>query len=108
MLISKENYEIRNQIWDFEKRIDNMHLDFYKYYQGVEPKMPDWEALERELISFSRKRISDLSLSKNLDRILFKFQNRKKIWLSWVEEYQHSSKKKLSTEKPIDRGPIKP
>ena len=107
MLISKENYEIRNKIWDFENRIDNMHLDFYKYYQRVEPNMPDWESLERELIFFSRKRISDLSLSKNLDRILFKFQNRKKIWLSWTEEYHHSSKKKQLWQKMTDKGPTK-
>ena len=93
MLISKENYEIRDKIWDFENRIDNMHMDFYKYYQGVETKLPDWESLEKELIFFSKKKIVDLGLSKNLDRILFKFQNRKKIWLSWVEEYHHSSKK---------------
>ncbi|MBN2059324.1 MAG: hypothetical protein JW882_02805 [Deltaproteobacteria bacterium] len=93
MLISKENYEIREKIWDFENRIDNMHLDFYKYYQGVEAKMPDWETLEKDLIFFSRKKITDIGLSKNLDRVLFKFQNRKKIWLTWVEEFHHSSKK---------------
>ena len=99
MLISKENYEIREKIWDFENRIDNMHLDFYKYYQGVEAKRPDWETLEKELIFFSRKKITDIGLSKNLDRVLFKFQNRKKIWLTWTEEYHHSSKKEQPGEK---------
>lgn len=93
MLLSKENYEIRDKLLDFENKIDNMHMDFYKYYQGVETRMPDWESLERDLITFSRKKIIDLGLSKNLDRVLFKFQNRKKIWLSWAEEYHKSPKK---------------
>jgi len=86
MLISKENLEIRNTINGFDKRIEVMHQDFYNYYNGLEKKLPDWEGLEREMVLFSRKKIYDLELSKNLDRVLFKFQNRKKIWLTWVEE----------------------
>ena len=91
MLISKENLEIRNKIVEFESRIEKMHQDFYKYYNGLEHKMPDWESFERELILYSRKKILDMELSKNLDRILFKFQNRKKIWLVWLEKSHHAA-----------------
>ena len=89
MQISKENYDIRNKIIEFEKRTDEMHQDFYKYLNGLEQKMPDWEGLERELIIFSRKKMFDLQLLNNLDRVLYKFQNRKKIWLTWIEEAHH-------------------
>mgnify|MGYP001056454012 CR=1 FL=1 len=30
-------------------------------------------------------------LSKQLDRLQYKFQNRKKIWLRWLEESHHLS-----------------
>jgi len=93
MLISNANIEIRNQISAFEKRIDDMHLEFYKYYNGEEHRLPNLEGFERELLLFSRKKIIDIELSKNLDRVLYKFQNRKKIWLSWVEETRHKAKK---------------
>jgi len=93
MLISNENLEIRNQISVFERRIDNMHLEFYKYYTGEEHRLPDLQGFEREILIFSRKKITDIELSKNLERVLYKFQNRKKIWLSWVEETRHKSKK---------------
>jgi hypothetical protein len=99
MLISKENLEIKNQIFDFERRIEDMHLDFYKYYTGEERRLPDLQRLEQELIIFSRKKIMDIELSKNMDRVLFKFQNRKKIWMTWVEETRHKIKKK-SQENP--------
>ena len=99
MLISKENLEIKNQIFDFERRIEDMHLEFYKYYTGEEHRLPDLQRLEQELNIFSRKKIMDIELSKNLDRVLFKFQNRKKIWLTWVEETRHKIKKK-SQENP--------
>lgn len=89
MLSSRENNEIRSAIVAFEKRIESMHLEFYKYYQGVEKRQPDWERLERELIDYSRKMIYDTVLSQNMDRVLYKFQNRKKIWLNWAEEAQH-------------------
>lgn len=100
MLISQENLKIRNKIIDFEKRTEEMHQDFYKYYNGLEQKMPDWEGLERELVSYSRKKILDLELAKNLDRVLYKFQNRKGIWLVWVEEFHHPSKKEETS--PIE------
>ena len=91
MLISEENLKTRNTIFDFEKRIEEMHLGFQKYRKGLESRRPDWERLERELINFSRKRLYDLELSKQLDRVLYKFQNRKAIWLKWVEEFHRSS-----------------
>ena len=91
MLISEENQKARNRILGFEKMIEEMHLDFQKYQRGLETKRPDWERLERDLLVFSRKRVYDMELSKQLDRILYKFQNRKKIWLKWMEEYHKAS-----------------
>jgi len=88
MPISKELQETRSKILDFEKRIEEMHLDFQKYCQGLNPKMPEHERLERELLFFSRRKIFDFELSKQLDRILYKFQNRKRIWIRWTEEFQ--------------------
>jgi len=88
MLISKESQETRSKIFAFEKKIEDMHLDFQNYCQGIDPKMPDYAGLERELVLFSRRKIFDLELSKQLDRILYKFQNRKRIWLRWADEFQ--------------------
>lgn len=88
MLISKDNQAIRDKILDFERRIEEMHLDFQKYSQGIEQKRPDLETMERELLGFSRRKIYDLELSKQLERIMFKFQTRKKIWIRWAEEFQ--------------------
>jgi len=102
MLISKENYEIRRKIFEFEKRTDDMHLDFYKFYHGAEQKAPDWEILEKEMINYARKKIHDLELSKNLDRVLYKFQNRKKIWLQWFEESHHRAKEEESSTESIE------
>ncbi len=89
MLLSKENYEIRNKIMEFDQKIEDMHQDFYRYYYGVEKKMPNWEAFERELLVYSQRKILDFELSRNFDRILYKFQNRKQIWLKWIEESHH-------------------
>jgi hypothetical protein len=88
MLISKDNKAIRERIIEFERKVEEMHLNFQKYSQGIEPKRPDLEMMEKELLGFSRRRIFDLELSKQMDRVLFKFQNRKKIWLKWSEEFQ--------------------
>ena len=88
MAISSELQETRSKILAFERRIEEMHLDFQKYCQGLDPKKPDHERLEKELLFFSRRKIFDLELSKQLDRILYKFQNRKKIWIRWAEEFQ--------------------
>ena len=93
MLISKENLDIRHKLAAYDKKIEDLHLEFYKYYQGQEKKMPPWEDFDRELINFSRRKIGDLELSKNLDRILYKYQNRKKIWMTWAEEVRHVKKK---------------
>ena len=101
MLLSKENYEIRNNIMEFEQRIEDMHQDFYRYYYGVEKKMPNWEAFERELFVYSRRKILDFELSKNFDRILYKFQNRKQIWLKWVEELHHAPESKEQKSEKI-------
>lgn len=90
MLISKEKQEIRDTILGFEKKIEEMHLGFQKYYAGEENILPDWERLEREILVFSRKKIVDLELSKQLDRVMYKFQNRKKIWVKWAEEAHHA------------------
>ncbi len=100
MPISKEIQETRSKIFDFEKRIEEMHLDFQKYCQGLDPRMPDYENLERELLFFSRRKIFDLELSKQLDRILYKFQNRKRIWLRWVEDFQQGVRQKEQQPKP--------
>lgn len=88
MLISKDNQAIRDKILGLDRKIEAMHLSFQRYSQGIEPRRPDLETIERELLDFSRRRIFDLELSKQLDRVLFKFQNRKRIWLKWVEDFQ--------------------
>ena len=93
MLISEENLKNRNRILGFEKAIEEMHLRFQKYLQRTETRMPDWEKLERDLIIFSRRKLYDLELSKQLERVLYKFQTRKKIWLKWVDEFHRMPKK---------------
>lgn len=67
-----------------------MHVAFQKYHIGQEAIMPDWQKLEEDLQLFSRRKIYEVVISKNLDRILYKFQNRKRLWLNWVEEIQGS------------------
>lgn len=84
MLVSEEKRKIRDAIVDFEKQIDRMHVQFHKYHHGETKIRPDWQKLENSLLVFSRRRIFDFHLSAQLDRILYKFQNRKKIWLRWV------------------------
>lgn len=86
MLLSEDNKKKRDAIFSFEQRIETMHLEFQKYHQTESQQVPDWERLENELFRFSRTKIQDLELSNQLDRILYKFQNRKIIWLKWVEE----------------------
>jgi hypothetical protein len=85
MLISEEKLELQNAIFALEKRIDEMHEEFQKYYQGDSYKVPEWERLEMDLVHFSRRKIIDLQLSQQLDRVLHKFQGRKRTWLRWVE-----------------------
>ena len=88
MAVSDEKLEMIKAISSFERRIEDMHLAFQKYRIGQEANMPDWQKLEEELITFSRRKIYEVVISKNLDRLLFKFQNRKKLWLNWAQEFQ--------------------
>jgi hypothetical protein len=90
MSISKENLEIKNRILEFEKKIEDMHLAFQKYCKGIEARMPDWERLQQDLLLFSRRKVYDLVLAKQLDRVLYMFQNRKTIWLRSVDQF-HST-----------------
>lgn len=99
MAISSELQETRRKILDFEKRIEQMHFDFQKYCKGLDPRMPDYPALERELLFFSRRKIFDLELSKQLDRVLYKFQNRRRIWVRWAEEFQQGVRAKAQEPK---------
>jgi len=99
MPISKELQETRSRILDLDRRIEEMHLNFQRYCQGLDPKMPHHERLERELLFFSRRKIFDLELSKQLDRILYKFQNRKRIWVRWAEEFQQGVREKTQNPK---------
>ncbi|MBW1862684.1 MAG: hypothetical protein JRJ02_09965 [Deltaproteobacteria bacterium] len=102
MLISKENLDIRNRTIEFEKRIEEMHLEFYKYCYGEESRRPDSESFEQELVNYSRKNIIDMELSKNFDRVLYKFQNRKKVWRTWTDDMNQALKKKLADAKAVE------
>ena len=77
---------LRATILEFDQRISQMHQNFVKYHHGDIYRMPDLEGLERDLIVFSRTKLIEQELSQLLDTVLYKFQNRKKIWLKWVEE----------------------
>lgn len=93
MLISDEKLEIKNTIMRLDQSTDEMHMAFQKYSKGNSRRMPEWEKLERDLVSFSRKKFFDFELSQQLDRVLHKFQNRKRIWLRWVDEFHRGSQK---------------
>ncbi len=86
MNVAEEISLIKRALSDFEKKIEQMHLDFDKYIHGELKKLPDWEKLERDLLSFSKAKIYDLELANHLERILYKFQNRKRIWFRWLEQ----------------------
>jgi septal ring factor EnvC (AmiA/AmiB activator) len=85
MAISEEKRKILDKIVDFDSQIDQMHAQFHKFHTRETKIRPDWERLESKLRSFSRQKIFDIQLSGQLDRVLYKFQNRKKIWLNWIE-----------------------
>ena len=87
MAMTKENIEIGKRILELEKQVNEMHLAFERYRQGLDQILPAWERLELDLIWYSKRRIYDLRLSNQMDRVLYKFQNRKRIWLRWVKEY---------------------
>lgn len=86
--VSDERAQMIKALSLFERQIDDMHVAFQKYHYGQESRMPDWRKLEEDLVHFSRRKIYEVVISKNLDRVLYKFQNRKKLWLGWVEEAQ--------------------
>jgi hypothetical protein len=86
----RDSQEIGIAITGLDIKVEEMHRQFIRY-KGEDLKvMPDWRRLERELIEFSRKKIISPALTAQLDRVLHKFQNRKKIWLAWAEEIQRS------------------
>ena len=82
--VSDERSYMIEALSSFERRIDDMHLEFQKYNHGQASIMPNWQALEEDLLNISRRTFYEVVISKNLDRVLFKFQNRKKLWLSWI------------------------
>jgi hypothetical protein len=82
--VSDERSEILRALSLFEKRIDDMHVEFQKYHHGEGNRTPDWYKLEEDLLNFSRRTFYEVVISKNLDRLLYKFQNRKKLCLSWI------------------------
>jgi hypothetical protein len=88
MAVSDEKLEMIKALSTFERRIEDMHVAFQKYRIGQEATMPEWQKLEEELLNFSRRKIYEVVISKNLDRLLFKFQTRKRLWLNWAEEFQ--------------------
>lgn len=87
----KEGHDMAAAIAAFDRRIEEMHRDFIRYRAEYPSLMPDWRRLERELLEFSRKKLFSPVLISQLDRVLHKFQNRKKIWLSWADEVQRSA-----------------
>ena len=89
-IVSDERSDMIKALSLFEQRINDMHVEFEKYRQGQESRMPDWQQLEADMLGFSRRKIYDVVISKNLDRLLYKFQNRKKLWLGWAKEFQGS------------------
>jgi hypothetical protein len=99
MSITRENYEIRLYIFGLERQLDEMHLKFERYRQGLEQRMPNWEKLELDLVWYSRRKLYDLELTNQMDRVLYKFQNRKKIWLRWAEEYHQKLKEEEERKK---------
>ncbi len=83
--------DYREAIFLFEKQIERMHREFDKFRRGEIDKRPDWQRLERDLLFFSRRKPTTLELSHLLDRVLYKFQARKKVWARWVESYRQDS-----------------
>lgn len=85
MALSEEKQKTIDIIVDLDNQIDRMHAQFHKYHAQETKIRPDWTRLESRLRSFSGQKIFDIQISGQLDRVLYKFQNRKKIWLSWIE-----------------------
>jgi len=87
MTLPAEQARLMDTILLFERRIDQMHVQFDKYRHGEIHLLPDWQRFETQLLAFSRRRPHSLELSNQLDRVLFKFQERKRVWLRWAEEF---------------------
>ena len=85
MVFAEEKQKMLDTIDDFDNQIDQMHSQFHKYHTKETQIRPDWARLESKLRDFSAQKIFDIQISGQLDRVLYKFQNRKKIWLSWIE-----------------------
>ena len=85
MALSEEKQKILDTIVDLDNQIDRMHAQFHKYHTKETKIRPDWARLERKLRDFSGQKVFDMQISGQLDRVLYKFQNRKKIWLSWIK-----------------------
>jgi hypothetical protein len=85
MPLSEEKQKILDTIVDLDNQIDQMHVQFHKYHTQETKIRPDLTRLESKLVGFTKQKIFDIQLSSQLERVLYKFQNRKKIWLSWVE-----------------------
>jgi hypothetical protein len=85
MALSEEKQKILNTIVDLDNQIDRMHAQFHKFHTQETKIRPEWVRLESRLRGFSGQKIFDVRLSSQRDRVLYKFQNRKKIWLSWIE-----------------------
>lgn len=92
--------ETRDRIAGFDRRIDAMHVEFLNFRSGELLKMPEWQRLEADLLAFSRRRIPDLLISAELDRVMYKFQNRKRIWLRWSEERGRQPTRKKDVIRP--------
>ena len=85
MVLSEQKQKILDTIVDFDNQIDQMHAQFHKFHTKETKIRPDWARLENKLRGFSGQKVFDIQISGQLDRVLYKFQNRKKIWLSWIE-----------------------
>ena len=85
MVLSEQKQKMLDSIVDFDNQIEQMHAQFHKFYTKETKVRPDWTRLEGRLRDFSVQKIIDTQISGQLDRVLYKFQNRKKIWLSWIE-----------------------
>jgi hypothetical protein len=87
MALPDEQARLMDAILQFDRRIDEMHAQFDNYRHGEIHVLPDWQRFERQLLAFSRRRPHSPEVSNQLDRVLFKFQARKRVWLRWTKEF---------------------
>ena len=83
---SQDQHRLRAAIAELDQRVEDMHQAFIRFHHGETYQVPDWERLERELLLFSRAPSGEVELATRMDRVLYKFQNRKQIWLKWIEQ----------------------